>query len=168
MEIQEFTEIVETMAMQHDFPGYDVRSLRLGLPQAVVKSPVKLFVEALQQDNVLVKLAALRWYWERPGDAKRCLHSIAQLLADKDEWVRMEAIKVLSRVDKVDETIVVQIAHLLEDPDLLVSQAAAKACGKLGCRAKEVLVALRMAATHENRELRWKAQKALRQLGEYT
>ena len=167
MELAQFVEIVEDMALQHAYPGYDVRSLRLGLPAAIVKSPARLFVEALKQDSVLVKLAALRWFWERPGDAKRYLKAIAAVLDDKDEWVRMEAARTIGRVDNPDESVAVKVANLLHDENAEVRKAAAKTCGKIHIKSEQVVDALRSAANDPDTEVRWKAQKALRQLGVY-
>src|SRR5271170_1684083 len=95
MEIEEFVEIVETMAVQHAYPGFDVRSLQLGLPAAAVNAPVKLFAQALKQESVIARLAALRWFWERPGVAKRHVTAITACLDDQDEWARLEAVKTL-------------------------------------------------------------------------
>jgi HEAT repeat protein len=167
MEINELTEIVETMAEQHSYPGYDVRSLSLGLPESVTRASCRLFATALTSDRVLVKLAALRWFYERPGDAKRYVRQIAQVMNDADEWVRLEAVRSLGRVSKIDSSMAIAVSELLKDPDAEVRKAAAKSCGKLNCSDEQVLANLRQAALDTDTEVRWKAQKALRQLGAY-
>jgi len=164
MEIDELVEIVETMVLQHDYPGFDVRSLRLGLPQRVNRAPVKLFVAALARSEVCVRLAALRWFWERPGVAGRHAAAIAGLLEDPDEWVRCEAARTLGRVAGLDETTALALAAALKDTDAAVRKAACRSLGKLPVASDEVIGALRQAAGDEDIEVRWKALKALRQL----
>ncbi len=167
MELPELAEIVETMAVQHSYPGFDVRSLRLGLPNAAVKSSARLFVAALKHESPLVRLVALRWFWDRPGDAKRYIKAIVPVLEDPDEWVRLEAVRTIGRTESSDSAIAESTAKRLSDPDVEVRKAAAKACGKLNCKADAVIVALRTASEDPDTEVRWKAQKALRQLGVY-
>jgi len=167
MDVDQLAEIVETMVLQHAYPGYDVRSLRLGLPTAVVNAPVRVFRAALQNESTVVKLAALRWFWDRPGDAKRCIANISQVLGDADEWVRLEAVRTIGRIGTVEEALAVRVSDLLRDPDPEVRKAAAKTVGKLGCRAEPVIVALKVASGDPDTEVKWKAQKALRQLGAY-
>lgn len=167
MELNQLIEIVETMALQHSYPGYDVRSLSLGLPESVTRSSSRLFVSALTCPQVLVKLAALRWFYERPGDAKRYVKQISQVLHDPDEWVRLEAARSIGRVSNVDQAIANDVSELLNDADAEVRKAAAKTCGKLNCKSEIVIANLRKAAQDPDTEVRWKAQKALRQLGAY-
>jgi HEAT repeat protein len=167
MELNEFVEIVEDMALQHAYPGYDVRSLRLGLPAAVMKSPNRLFVEALKSESVLTKLAALRWFWERPGDAKRYVKQIAEVIDDPDEWVRLEAARTVGRIENPEEAVVLKVAGLLSDENVEVRKAAAKTCGKVHIKSEAIVEALKKATTDSDTEVRWKAQKALRKLGVY-
>lgn len=167
MDIRELVEIVENMAVQHAYPGFDVRSLKLGLPDSVTKGGARLFVSALHQPNPLVRLAALRWFWDRPGDAKRHVQDICALLEDADEWVRLEAVRDIGRIDIRDESVALRVAKTLEDPSVEVRKAASKTCGKLACKADPIIMALQKAAEDSDTEVRWKAQKALRQLGAY-
>jgi hypothetical protein len=167
MELKEFVDIVEDMALQHAYPGYDVRSLRLGLPAAVLKSHTRLFVEALKSESVLTKLAALRWFWERPGDAKRYVKAIAAVIDDPDEWVRLEAAKTIGRIDHPEEDVMAKVAALLSDEHVEVRKAAAKTCGKVHIKNELIVEALQKATTDSDTEVRWKAQKALRKLGVY-
>jgi hypothetical protein len=167
MELKEFIDKVEDMALQHAYPGFDVRSLNLGLPHSITKSPTRLFVEALKSDSVLTKLAALRWFWERPGDAKRYVKAIAAVIDDPDEWVRLEAARTIGRVENPEVPIVVKVAGLLADENAEVRKAAAKTCGKVHVKDAAVVEALQKATTDTDTEVRWKAQKALRQLGVY-
>src|SRR5436853_4358293 len=133
MELDQLVDIVETMAVQHAYPGYDIRSLRLGLPADAVKSPARLYVSALKHDNPLLRLAALRWFWERPGDAKRYIKVISPALEDPDEWVRLEAVKTIGRTESPDVSLAESVARLLQDKDAEGRKAAAKTCGKLNC-----------------------------------
>jgi hypothetical protein len=167
MELTEFAEIVENMALQHDYPGFEIRSLKLGLPAEVTKAPAKMFAAALGHDRVVVKLAALRWFSDCPGVAQQHLHRIMPKLSDADEWVRLEAVSLLGRMHKLKDENIVEIAKLLKDEDKAVRKEAAKALGKLGCKDPQVVTALKAASEDADTEVKWKAQKALRKLGEY-
>jgi vesicle coat complex subunit len=167
MELNQLAQIVEDMAVQHDYPGFEVRSLKMGLPAEAVRSPGKLFNSALKHPNALVKLAGLRWFQEKPGVAKQFVRSIADCLGDADEWVRAEAALTLERLGKADTAAIIRIAELLKDDNAMVRKYAAKALGKLGCREGSVVDALQKATEDSDHEVRWKAQKALRQLGAY-
>lgn len=167
MEVEELADIVETLALQLSYPGFESRSLQIGLPDRAKKSPVKLFVQALKHESVLVKLAALRWFWERPSDAKRSARVIADCLADPDEWVRMEAVNSLGRIDGIDPRYAEQAVGLLADPAVMVRRAACRSLGKLACKSEVVLAGLKQATADKDAEVRWKAEKALRKLGVY-
>lgn len=167
MDVDKLAAIVEEMGVQHAYPGYDVRSLKMGLPQEVTKAPGKVFHGALKHSNPLVRLAALRWFQEKPGIARAFAKTIAECIADEDEWVRAEACLALERIAVVDEKIAIRIADLLKDDSAMVRKASAKALGKLGCQAKPVIDALLKATEDSDHQVRWKAQKALRQLGAF-
>jgi vesicle coat complex subunit len=166
MELDRFAEIVEDMILQHDYPGFEPRSLRLGLPSEVLRMHTKTFASALGHANVYVKLAALRWFQERPGMAKSYINAIIGLLDNADEFVRMESVKTIEKVHDLSPDSIVKMTTLLKDQEVEVRKAAAKALGKLGSRSKQkdpaVLDALREAARDSNPEVRMKAQKAVR------
>src|SRR5690348_16541194 len=113
MDLDELAQIVDDMAVQHEYPGYEIRSLKMGLPQEVTKASPKLFNSALKHESVLVRLAALRWFWDKPGVAKQYMRPIAECINDSDEWVRMESIRVIERISGVEEKIAIQIADKL-------------------------------------------------------
>lgn len=172
MNLEQLVETIETMILQHDYPGFEARALNLGLPEEALKSPTKVFAAALKYDNVFVQLASLRWFQGRPGMARNQTGALVALLAHADEWVRSEAIKTLERANVQDTDVIVKISSLLKDPNEIVRQEAARACGKLlaksGNKNGEVIASLRIAATDPNEKVRWKAQKALRLLGAYS
>ncbi len=171
MNVEMLAEFVETMVLQHDYPGFEPRALKLGLPDPVNKASSRVFLEALQHPNVCVKLAALRWFQEKPGMGKSHAQAIAGLLKDSDSWVRLESVHALERINVQSDEILASIAHLLEDEDVAVRKAAAKALGKIcskrSKRFEPVVMALQKAAEDQDHQVRWKAQKALRLLGEY-
>jgi vesicle coat complex subunit len=166
-ELEKFVEIVEDMILQLSYPGFDERSLKLGLPDSISKFPPKTYANALKIDSTVVKLAAIRWYQERPGIAKSHLKSITECLTDKDDWVRKEAVLCLEKIEHVDENVLLQICALLKDEDIDVRKYTAKALGKLGGKSQAVIEALQAASEDSNHEVRWKIQKALRKLGAY-
>lgn len=171
MELADLAEIVDNMIVQHDYPGFEVRGLKLGLPEEAQKMHAKVFVQALGHESIYVKLAALRWLQERPGVAKSFVKAIAGLLDSPDEWVRMEATRTIERISNPSEEATVKIAELLRDPDVEVRKTAAKALGKI-CSKKSnkneaIVKSLRDAASDDDSAVRWKVQKALRQIGEY-
>ena len=168
MELEELADIVENMALQHDYPGFDIRTLKLGLPASVLKAPPKLFGQALRHDSAVVRLAALRFFIDKPGSATPFYRVIGERLNDTDEVVRSEAVHCFERMHKVEKSIAVEIAALLKDEHTLVRKCAAKALGKIGLKDEEVVSSLKEAAqSDKDHEVRWKAQKALRLLGAY-
>ena len=161
-------ETVEDMIVQLSYPDFDERAFKLGLPDSVAKFPAKVYGQALKHNSVVVKLAGLRWFQDRPGIAKAHIRPIADCLEDPDGWVRREAVHCIEKLDKVDEKVLDDVASLLQDRDVEVRKSTAKALGKVGGKSENVLEALRQAAEDENHEVRWKAQKALRKLGAYS
>jgi len=171
MELPELAEIVENMIVQHDYPGYEIRSLKLGLPDAALRSHARVFAQALGHESVFVKLVALRYFQEKPGLAKSYLNAICGLLDSPDSWVRMEATRTLERIQSPPENTATKLSPLLKDDDIEVRKTAAKALGKVCSKMKTkddaVIQALHDAAEDKDAGVRWKAQKALRLIGEY-
>lgn len=167
MDLEKLVEVVDDMTVQHSYPGFDIRTLKLGLPASVLKAPPKVYGAALKHENVMVRLAALRWFWEKPGPAKPFARVIVECLSDPDDVVRAEAVRCLERISNLDKNYVVKIAELLKDPFPEVRKAAAKGLGKIGIKDEVVIENLREAADDPDHEVKWKAQKALRQLGAY-
>lgn len=166
-DLEKLAEVVQDMILQLTYPGFDERSLKLGLPDVLSKMPPKVFGQALKHESVVVRLAALRWFQERPGIAKANMRPIVDCLEDEDSWVRREAIHCVEKLESPEEKVIDEISNLLYDRDVEVRKGAAKALGKLGGKSETVIEALRKAAEDENHEVRWKAQKALRKLGAY-
>jgi len=166
MELERFAQLVDDMIIQHDYPGFEPRSLKLGLPDEANRMPAKTYSKALGHESVYVKLAALRWFQERPGHAKPYLPAIMGLLQSTDEFVRMESINTISRVPNQGSDAVMQVTPLLRDSFVDVRKAAAKAVGKMASKLKqpneEILQALRDASSDSNPEVRMKIQKAVR------
>ena len=171
MELENLVEIVETMIVQHDYPGFEARALNLGLPHAALEAPAKVFGEALKHQNIFVQLAALRWFQARPGLIKSYLNGVVNLLHSNDEYVRMEATKTLERSGTTKPEAINKVSVLLKDQNDMVRKAAAKALGKLLSKEpsadEAIIAALREAANDPDEQVRWKAQKALRRLGAY-
>ena len=97
MELPKLAEIVENMIVQHDYPGYEIRSLKLGLPEAALRSHARVFAQALGHESIYVKLMALRYFQDKPGLAKTYLTAVAGLLDHDDTWVRMEAAHTIEK-----------------------------------------------------------------------
>lgn len=167
-ELEKLAEIVEDMILQLSYPGFDERSLKLGLPDSLNKLPHKVFGLALKHESVVVRLAALRWFQERPGLAKSHFKPLIGCLEDGDPWVRLEAVQCLEKFDSLSEEYLLKLLPLLKDQESVeVRKACAKALGKLGGKSQAVIDALKSASEDANHEVRWKAQKALRKLGAY-
>lgn len=171
MNVQMLAEVVENMVLQHDYPGFEPRSLKLGLPDSINKASAKVFYDALGHPSVYVKLAALRWFQDKPGLGKGHERAIAGLLDNEDSWVRREALRTLERLQVKNEEIIALMSPLLKDDEPEVKKACAKALGKLcSKRARKIEVVmegLQAAAQDADPEVRWKAEKALRLLGAY-
>jgi len=172
MDLQELVDIIDTMIVEHDYPGFEPRALNLSLPQRALAAPAKVFGQALSYDNIYVQLAALRWFQTKPGLTKSYLKGISSLLESDDRFVRAEAIKTIERASLADSDTLTKVAAKLKDSEDMVRKAAAKAAGKLFGQVEnlddELLIALRAAAQDPDEQVRWKAQKALRRLGAYS
>jgi hypothetical protein len=172
MDLQELVDIIDTMIVEHDYPGFEPRALNLSLPQRALAAPAKVFGQALHHDNIFVQLAALRWFQARPGLVKSHSKAITALLESDDSFVRAEAIKTMERAGLADGDNLTKLAAKLKDSNEMVRKAAAKAAGKLFGQVEklddDLLIALREAALDPDEQVRWKAQKALRKLGAYS
>jgi len=172
MDIEELADVVDTMIVQHDYPGFEPRALILGLPLDAVNSPAKVFAQALKHENIYVQLAALRWFQLHTGVVKNYLPTVVHLLNSEDEFVRMECARTLERGNADDAHALSALALCLKDPNEMVRTATAKALGKLLAKAASqdpsIVAALKEAACDPHEQVRWKAQKALRKLGAYS
>ncbi len=171
MDLDTLADIIDKMVVEHDYPGFEPRSLKLGLPEAAVQAPARLFAQALGHPSVYVKLTALRWFQEHPGMIKQFVNAVTGLFEHSDEWVRMEAVQTLERLHNPSEEHALKLSKLLSDSNLMVRKAAAKATGKIclkiNCTQPEIIESLRHAAEDADDQVRWKAEKALRKLGAY-
>jgi vesicle coat complex subunit len=171
MDIDKLASVVETMIIQHDYPGFEPRGLKLGLPEELEGMSAKTFGNALGHESVFVKLTALRWFQERPGVAKAHLSSILGLIDSDDEWVRKEAIRTVEKISKLPPHVGGIVSKGLTDEAVEVRKASAKALGKILKRSvtkdASVIDALKQAAQDKDVEVRFKAQKALRNIGEF-
>lgn len=166
MDLDHFALLVDDMIVQHDYPGFEPRGLNLGLPEDAQRMPAKTYANALGHQSVYVRLAALRWFQERPGLARSYSSAIVGLFDHADEFIRMEAIRTVERFHEVKLEIIQKIALLLKDEHIEVRKAAAKATGKLASRMKlkdpQILEALQEATKDTDPEVRMKVQKAVR------
>lgn len=171
MDLEKLAEVVEDMIVQHDYPGFEPRALKLGLPEACVNAPSKTFGQALGHPSVYVRLAALRWFQERPGLAKNKVNAVLGLFAHDDPFVRLEALHLVERFTDPSKEMLVKVATMLTDSDPEVQRTAARACGKLSKKLKikdqSVIDGLQKAASAGDPLLRGKAEKALRVMGAY-
>lgn len=171
MDIEKLANVVDTMIIQHDYPGFEPRGLKLGLPEELEGMSAKTFGNALGHQSVYVKLTALRWFQERPGVAKAHLSSILGLIDSDDEWVRKEAIRTVEKMWKLPAHVGGIVSKCLTDEAVEVRKASAKALGKILKRSvtkdTSVIDALKLATQDKDIEVRFKAQKALRNIGEF-
>lgn len=171
MNLDSLVEFVDDMIVQNDYPGFEPRALKIGLPESFNKSGAKIFGQALKHDNIYVRLAALRWFQEKPGLMRPYFRVITDFLGDADSFIRQESILCFERCGACNEETVIKISRLLCDSDVDVRKAAAKACGKIASKLKikdgEVVEALRQAASEGDSQVRFKAEKALRKIGVY-
>jgi len=171
MDVDKLAGVVETMIIEHDYPGFEPRSLKLGLPESIEGMSAKTFGSALGHKNVFVKLAALRWFQERPGVAKTYLSAILGLVDNDDEWVRIESIRTVEKMSKLPSHVGGIISKGLHDQSAAVRKVSAKALGKILKRSvtkdAAVIDALKIAAQDADVDVRFKAQKALRNIGEF-
>jgi len=177
LEVKELEEIVDNIILQHDYPGFEPRSLNVALPQLVNDAPARLYFAALSSENIYVQLVSLRWFQTRLGAARRSANAIANQLDNKDAWVRFETIRTIEIGKLWDENSILKICALLKDPDERVREQAAKACGYLARDAskltkpaiqKTIITSLKEASQDSAESVRRKAVKSLRKLGAFS
>jgi HEAT repeat protein len=168
MDLEKLVQIIEDMALQHDYPGFELRSLKLALPKETEQCSAKTFALALDHKDVIVKLAAIRWFINaRPGTIKQYSQAVINCLQNEDEWVRLEAIALLEHTKLDNEALSQLLCRLFNDTSNEVRAAAVKAAGKLGANSSVVISGLKEACLDKDANVRAKAGKALRKLGAY-
>jgi len=175
--IDDLEEFVDNLILQNDYPGFEPRSFRVGLPENFLQAGAKLFSQALGHPNVYVRLCALRIFQDKPGTIKPHLNAIAGLLDHQDPWVRKEAAITLERFPTPDLAMGAKIASQMTDEDVMVRREAAKALGKILSKSKDTganaaqdkstIVAALESVMHADADAQvWqKAEKALRKAG---
>ncbi|MCW5822495.1 MAG: HEAT repeat domain-containing protein [Cyanobacteria bacterium TGS_CYA1] len=171
--LEELVQIIDDMIVQHDYPGFEPRALKLGLPDWARKVPAKTFAKCLGHESVFVRLAALRWFQDSPGKIKPHIQKIYRALEDSDPYVRLEAVSCLETLRQADDEMIEKIAILANDHDIDVQREVAKALGKLSLRTPKntqgsnfALQALDKLSESKDPQLRLKAQKAIRKIQE--
>jgi HEAT repeat protein len=192
MELKDLEEVVENMILQHSYPGYEARALKLALPVALNNAPAKVYAQALGSNNVYVQLAALRWFQSRSGLTNSQALLVGSLLENSDAWVKTEAVRTIELTKIFDSKIILKILPLLKDPDQMVRIEAAKALGNLAKEIQKlkspskanidkhsdsennesikdkIIVCLQEAAEDKVLDVRRKAIKSLRKLGAFS
>lgn len=173
MQLKDLEEIVDNMILQHDYPGCEPRALNIALPQAISQAPARLYLAALDSNNVFVKLVSLRWFQTRPGAARSHARSIVAQLENADPWVRLEAIRTITVAKIWEDSSILKVSSLLKDADEHVRAEAAKACGGMFQKANSLLedkiIAALQEASHDTAQsVRRKAIKSLRKLGAFS
>jgi HEAT repeat protein len=171
--LEELVQKIDDMIVQHDYPGFEARALKLGLPEWARNLPAKTYSKCLKHESVFVRLAALRWFQEAPGKIKPHIELIYRSLEDSDPFVRLEAICCLETLRQADDEMIEKLAALADDNDIDVQRGLAKALGKLTLRTTKnarnnacALQALDKLCQSKDPQLRLKALKAIRKIQE--
>ncbi len=186
MKLKDLEEAVENMIVQHDYPGYEARSLKLALPNVFSNASAGIYVKALGSHSVYVQLAALRWFQNKPGLVKTHAKLIVALLDSPDTWVKTEATRTIEITKGTELDVIVKICQLLKDPDIMVRKEAAKTLGTFGkelsnkpansksktpekSSTKEIIInALKESCEDSELDVRRKVIKSLRKLGAFS
>ncbi|HMW88708.1 MAG TPA: HEAT repeat domain-containing protein [Candidatus Obscuribacter sp.] len=179
--LSELAQFVSDLISQSDYPGFESRAFRIGLPDRFNQASSKLFGECLDHESVYMRLVALRWFQDKPGTIKPFIKQIQAHLLDGDEWVRIEALGALERFHSPTSGNAQACALLLKDENVQVRKASAKALTKMLPRVheklakelddvrqenlKQVETLLTEALCDSDVQVRQKAEKALRKSG---
>ena len=173
----ELAQFVDDMIVQHNYPGFEARAFKIGLPEHIVQFPSKLFADALGHESIYVRIVALRWFQEKPGAIKPFIKAISGLTVHEDPWVRFEAGQTLERFSHPTLAMAITVSALLKDKEPFVRRGAAKGLAKILPRLKEarvkdeelteVVAALKEALADQDGQVRQKAEKALRRGGTF-
>ena len=129
--LQDLADFVSDLISQTDYPGFEARAFRVGLPDKFTHASSRLFAEALEHPSVFVKLCALRWFQDKPGMVKPHVKTIVALLESEDEWLRIESLGALERYHYPTSGNALSAARLLTDENVLVRRHAGKALAKM-------------------------------------
>ncbi|MCA0312409.1 MAG: sister chromatid cohesion protein PDS5 [Candidatus Melainabacteria bacterium] len=135
--LDELAQFVSDLITQNDYPGFEARAFKVGLPDRFFSASSKLFGAALDHESVFVRLVALRWFEEKPGTIKPFVKAIIDKLSDADEYVRAEALHALEKYHTPTSGNALSCAELLLDQSTLVRKASAKALAKMLPRVNE-------------------------------
>ena len=173
----ELAQFVDDMIVQHNYPGFEARAFKIGLPEHLVQGPSRLYGDALGHESVYVRIAALRWFQDKTGAIKPYIKAISGLTAHEDPWVRFEAGQTLERYHHPTVEMAMTVSKLLKDEEAFVRRGAAKGLAKMLPRLKEARVkdeelkdvvdALKEALADKDPQVRQKAEKALRRGGTF-
>jgi alpha-tubulin suppressor-like RCC1 family protein len=96
----------------------------------------------LADEDVLVRIAAVRALARIGGGTPGAVPGLAKALGDADRSVRAEAVKALSRCKPGDEGVVPALIRALGDEDSAVAEAACKVLGNFGPPAAAAVPAM--------------------------
>jgi hypothetical protein len=171
----ELAEFVEDMIVQLDYPGFEARAFKVGLPEHMMQASSRVFGDALGHQSIYVRITALRWFQEKTGAIKPHLKAISGLVSHEDPWVRHEAGQALERYLQPTVAVAMDVCKLLKDDEAFVRRGAAKGLAKILPRLREqkmseeqmspVVEALKDALADNDGQVRQKAEKALRRGG---
>ena len=171
----ELAEFVEDMIVQLNYPGFEPRAFKVGLPDHLIQASSRVFGDALGHESIYVRITALRWFQEKIGAIKPHLKAISGLTKHEDPWVRYEASQALERFATPNLAVAMDVAKLLKDDEAFVRRGAARGLAKILPRLREqkvteaqtaeVVEALKDALADSDGQVRQKAEKALRRGG---
>ncbi len=137
----ELAQFVDDMIVQHNYPGFEARAFKIGLPEHIVQFPSKLFADALGHESIYVRIVALRWFQEKGlGQSSPLSKAISGLTVHEDPWVRFEAGQTLERFSHPTLAMAITVSALLKDKEPFVRRGAAKGLAKVLPRLKEARV----------------------------
>lgn len=180
--LDELSDFVGELLVQYDYPGFESRGFRIGLPDRFNQGGSRLFAAALQHPSVIVRIVGLRWLQDHPGNIKPHVKEITRLLDDQDEWVRFESLGALERFAQPASGNALSCAARLKDESVMVRRGAGKALSKVLPRVNDKLAKelnevreknlsetrslMHQALEDKDVQVRQKVEKALRRSGE--
>jgi len=138
----------------------EVAAVALKLPDAITHLSAILLTDR----DPATRLAAANTLAEIGPSACVVSGRLAQALKDPDKAVRAAVAKALGEMGPLMADAVPALAAALKDEDAVVRQKAATTLGCIGPGASAALPALRIASKSADKELVWRAEKAIRKI----
>jgi hypothetical protein len=128
------------------------------------QAAVAYLIEALDDDDWLVRIQAAVVLGAMGPEAKAAVPALTDVLQDEDKYFRRHGAAALGKIGREARAAVPALIETLKDPDEDVRRAAAAALGQIGPEAREAVAALVERLRDSRKPVRKEAIQALEEI----